>query len=152
MKVERAKYASKLADDFASPASIIEETELRKVEFAEELLEIMQESGISRIELARKLGIPPSRVTSMLGGYCNFTIETMVKAARAVNATWHQKLVPDGKKMRWQVFCKDEQNPRLFHTPKPDKTTSEFGQVEHLSNYLCRDKHLVARDDSRTAA
>jgi hypothetical protein len=39
----------------------------------------------------------PSRITSLLSGTNNFTIETMVRAARAVGAKYHQGLTPDSE-------------------------------------------------------
>lgn len=54
----------------------------------------LEKRGISRKELARRMGIAPSRVASMLNGTNNFTIETLVRAAGAVDARLKQFLVP----------------------------------------------------------
>jgi len=70
------------------------EAERQKLMIVEELLEIMEKRGISRKELARRMGVAPSRITSMLNGTNNFTIETLVRAARAVDAKLKQSLVP----------------------------------------------------------
>jgi transcriptional regulator with XRE-family HTH domain len=60
----------------------------------EELLTLMAENGISRGELAKRMEVQPSRVTSMLTGTNNFTIETLVRAGRAVGADIELHFVP----------------------------------------------------------
>jgi len=102
-KIEFVKSTSRLAAKFAQPASVVEEAELRKLEFAETLVELMKEKKISRKHLAEIMGVQPSRVTSLLSGENNFTIETMVKAARAVKATYHHVLVPDVNGSTWTM-------------------------------------------------
>ena len=54
----------------------------------------MKEQGISRSELAKRMGVQPSRVTSMMTGSNNFTIETLVRAGRAVGADIELHFVP----------------------------------------------------------
>ena len=93
MKIEITKGASRVAKFFAEPLSVEGEADLHKLIFAEELLRIMKSQGISRTELARRMDSSPSRVTSLLSGTNNFTIETMVRAARAVGAKYHHGLV-----------------------------------------------------------
>ncbi len=100
MKVEITKGKSLVAEFFAAPASIEEESERQKLLFVEELLEIMKTQGISRAELARRMDARPSRITSMLTGTNNFTIETMVRAARAVGAKYYHGLTPASKPAR----------------------------------------------------
>lgn len=100
MKVEITKRTCPVADFFAAPLSIEGEAELQKLLFVEELLGIMKKQGISRAELARRMDARPSRITSMLTGTNNFTIETMVRAARAVGAKYHHGLTIAPKSAR----------------------------------------------------
>jgi len=100
MKVEITKRTSPVAEFFAAPLSIEGEAEYQKLLFVEELLGIMKKHGISRAELARRMDARPSRITSMLTGTNNFTIETMVRAARAVGAKYHHGLTPASKSAR----------------------------------------------------
>lgn len=100
MKVEITKRTSPVAGYYAAPLSIEGEAEYQKLLFAKELLAIMKKHGISRAELARRMDARPSRITSMLTGTNNFTIETMVRAARAVGATYHHGLTPAPKSVR----------------------------------------------------
>jgi len=53
-------------------------------EFTEELCHRMDEQGITRVELARRLGSSPAYVTKVLRGNANFTLTTMAKLARAL--------------------------------------------------------------------
>jgi transcriptional regulator with XRE-family HTH domain len=59
------------------------------VEFTESLVREMERQGISRTELARRLGATPAYVTKILRGKVNFTLATMVRLARALNAELH---------------------------------------------------------------
>ena len=56
-----------------------------KIEFVEGLARQMQTHSISRAQLAEKIGASAAYITKALRGETNFTIETMVKLARAVS-------------------------------------------------------------------
>jgi transcriptional regulator with XRE-family HTH domain len=49
-------------------------------------------SGISRTELAKRLGTTPAYVTKILRGSTNFTLATMVRLARALGVELSVKL------------------------------------------------------------
>lgn len=53
-------------------------------DFTEALSRRMEEQGLSRAELARRLGTSQAYVTKVLRGNVNFTLATLVKLARAV--------------------------------------------------------------------
>lgn len=55
-------------------------------EFAIDLSRLMRSSGVSRAVLARRIGSSPAYVTKVLRGEANFTMLTMVKLARALDA------------------------------------------------------------------
>ena len=57
------------------------------LKFTIRLHERMQEQGISKTELARKLGVSQPYITRVLKGSDNLTVGTMVKLARAVGAS-----------------------------------------------------------------
>lgn len=60
-------------------------TEGAILEFTEDLVRTMKRKGVSRTQLANKLGKKPAYITKMLGGENNFTLATMVKVARALD-------------------------------------------------------------------
>lgn len=87
MKIIRVKSRSQLAEDFAKSIGSVEaKVEFNKLIAVEELLQFMERAGINRSELAERMGVPPSRITKMLSGDSNLTIETLVRASHAVGA------------------------------------------------------------------
>jgi transcriptional regulator with XRE-family HTH domain len=52
--------------------------------FTEAVVREMERQGVSRTELARRLGATPAYVTKLLRGKVNFTLATMVRLARAL--------------------------------------------------------------------
>lgn len=135
----RAK-ANPVAGLFSSPISVEEEAEFKKLMIAEELLLLMKEKAISRSQLAMRMGVGPSRVTAMMTGSNNFTIETLVRAGRAVGAELHQHFVPQHKKAHWAVYDERETH-EAFHAPmKPARNQSSFKIAR------------TAKEDNATAA
>lgn len=80
------------------------EVESAKLGITEELLEIMEGQKISRSELARRMNVKPARITSLLRGSNNFTLETLIRAARSVNASLKLHLSPRQCETRWVDF------------------------------------------------
>jgi transcriptional regulator with XRE-family HTH domain len=70
------------------------------LEFTESLTRLMEQEGVSRAQLARRLGVSPAYVTKMLRGNANFTMRSMVKAARALQASFRPRLKRRGGKDR----------------------------------------------------
>jgi transcriptional regulator with XRE-family HTH domain len=62
------------------------------LEFTEDVVREMERQGLTRTELARRLGATPAYVTKVLRGKVNFTLSTMVRLARALNAEVHVQL------------------------------------------------------------
>ncbi len=60
-------------------------TEGAILEFTEDLIRVMNRRGLTRTQLANKLGKKPAYITKLLGGENNFTLATMVKVARALD-------------------------------------------------------------------
>lgn len=65
--------------------------------FTEDLTHAMEREGVSRAELARRLGSTPAYVTKILRGNVNFTLATMVRLARALGADLQLQLTPGVK-------------------------------------------------------
>jgi transcriptional regulator with XRE-family HTH domain len=64
------------------------------LEFTEEVARRLEEEGISRAELARRMGTSPAYVTKILRGDVNFTLATMSKLARSLGGRLEVRLVP----------------------------------------------------------
>jgi len=101
VKIIRTKAKNSIAEDFAKTPSVAQEIEYRKLIVVEELLQFMKREGINRSELAERMGVGPSRITAMLSGDSNLTIDTLVRAGRAVGADLMQTFAPQGEKGHW---------------------------------------------------
>ena len=60
--------------------------------FTESIVREMDRQGMSRTELAQRLGATPAYVTKILRGKVNFTLATMVRLARALNSDLNVQL------------------------------------------------------------
>ncbi len=77
--------------------------------FTEELARLAETEGVSRAEIARRLGTSAAYITKIFRGDVNFTVESMVRLARAVGARLHVHLALEGHQVRW------------FDLPRPGK-------------------------------
>jgi transcriptional regulator with XRE-family HTH domain len=78
------------------------------LEFTIGLGRLMDEQGVSRAELARRLGTSRAYVTKLLGGNANFTLETMTKVAMALGSAVHVHVAPRGAIVRWKEVAASE--------------------------------------------
>jgi transcriptional regulator with XRE-family HTH domain len=62
------------------------------LEFTESLVREMERQGVTRSELARRIGVTPAYVTKILRGQANFTLDTMVRLARALGSDLHVQI------------------------------------------------------------
>ena len=79
------------------------------LEFTEGLHDLMQQNNISRKDLAKRLGTSPAYITKVLRGDINFTIDSMVKLAKAVGGTVQVHI---GRvQVQWFGIVKKERQP-----------------------------------------
>lgn len=72
------------------------------VEFSIELTRLMDKRGITKKEFAEKINSSQAYVTKVFRGNANFTIETMVKLARALDGNISLHITPkEDKKPNW---------------------------------------------------
>ena len=64
------------------------------LDFTEAVYRRMTTLGLTKSQLAERLGTSPAYVTKILGGEANFTLKTMVRLARALEAEIVAELVP----------------------------------------------------------
>jgi transcriptional regulator with XRE-family HTH domain len=79
-----------------------------KFHFTEEMLAMMKMAEMSKSQLAEKLGAKPAFVTRLCSGTNNFTLETMVRIARALNCELRSHLQPEGQTTHWIDVLKAE--------------------------------------------
>jgi transcriptional regulator with XRE-family HTH domain len=53
------------------------------LDFTDGLHNIMEANGITRTDLARRLGVSPAYITKVLRGNVNFTVDPMVRLVKA---------------------------------------------------------------------
>ncbi len=70
-------------------------------EFTEDLCRLMEQRGVSKAELARHMGSSPAYVTKVLRGNTNFTIESMVRIARALDGKLSLHVGRSEDQTRW---------------------------------------------------
>lgn len=75
--------------------------ESAKLHYSVALNKHVQKKGISQTKLADKIGTSPAYITKIFQGDTNFTIETMVKLARAVDGELHIDIVAPKEKEEW---------------------------------------------------
>ena len=65
------------------------------LEFTEEVYRRMEALGLTKSQLAERLGTSAAYVTKVLGGDANFTLRTMVRLARALESHVQVHLEPE---------------------------------------------------------
>jgi transcriptional regulator with XRE-family HTH domain len=112
------------------------------MEFTEELCRIMEAQGVTKAELAKRLDCKPAFVTKLLSGQNNFTLETMVKLARALESEIKIHLQGPGMESFW----KDEEKFKV--TGKAVSENFALENVEVLSDFK-RAKNVVQVPDNK---
>ena len=68
--------------------------ELMKLQFADDLVRLLEARGLKRTELAEKLGTNRGYVTRVLNTEYNLSVETMAKIALALDARISLRMLP----------------------------------------------------------
>jgi transcriptional regulator with XRE-family HTH domain len=76
------------------------------LDFTEGLQEMMEANGVSRSELARRLGVSPAYITKVLRGNVNFTLDSMVRLVRAAGGEVSLRVTPKAQKKRNNFYRK----------------------------------------------
>jgi len=71
------------------------------IEFTNAMLTRMRQIGVSRSKLAANIGVNPAYISKILRGDTNFSLETMVKIATALESEFRCHLQPGGAKSQW---------------------------------------------------
>ncbi len=82
------------------------------LEFTEEMAARMDQLKVTNSQLAERLNVNPAFVTKLLRGKNNFTIETMVKLSRALDAELRVHMQPAGTMSQWINFLKEKPAPQ----------------------------------------
>jgi transcriptional regulator with XRE-family HTH domain len=71
------------------------------IRFAEDVYLAMERVGLSRAELARRLGTSKAYVTKVLRGNANFTLKSMARLALALDSELRMHLAPRESPTYW---------------------------------------------------
>lgn len=108
----KIKITSRKADPlqklFQAPPTFQQRVEVKKLRIVEMILRQMESLGMNRKRLAEKMGVGPSRITSMLDGTNNFTLETMMKAADAVDSEVELTIAPKTHRVKWITHLEED--------------------------------------------
>jgi len=77
------------------------------LDFTEGLHKIMEANGVSRSELARRLGVSPAYITKVLRGNVNFTLDSMVRLVRAAGGGVSLQFAPKAQEKRNNFYRKE---------------------------------------------
>jgi transcriptional regulator with XRE-family HTH domain len=99
-----------MSTDEKTFASLFEQAEqfsdywrqMATLDFAEGLSRLMQEAGITRAELARRMGTSQAYITQVLRADGNFTLETMTRFAMAFDHRVSIHLAPKHSLTAWE--------------------------------------------------
>jgi plasmid maintenance system antidote protein VapI len=92
-----------------------------KLHFTEDMLAQMDALGINKTELASRLGVKPAQISRLCGGLNNFTLETMVRVARALNCEFRCHLQPEGANTLWIDVLKENPAPSPCWTRQAER-------------------------------
>jgi len=73
------------------------------LEFTESVVREMERQGLTRTQLAERLGVTPAYVTKVLRGKVNFTLTTMVRLARALSTDLQVRLAGSSRRKAVQA-------------------------------------------------
>lgn len=80
------------------------EAEGLKLKVADALIRLIDERGISRSELAKRMDVSSAYISKVFRGYENLSLETLAKFAFALNSYWEPALFPLGKSVHLFYF------------------------------------------------
>jgi transcriptional regulator with XRE-family HTH domain len=83
-----------------------------ELEVTERILQVMQEQGITRTELARRLGVSKAAVSKLLNDGSNMTLKRLLAVAEALNYELRITMAPSGHKVEGE-FIYYSTSPRL---------------------------------------
>lgn len=92
-----------------------------KLHFTEEMLAQLDALKVNKSELASRLGVKPAQISRLCGGLNNFTLETMVRVARALNCEFRCHLQPEGTNTLWIDVLKEEPAPSTCWTRQAER-------------------------------
>ena len=98
------------------------------LDFTEGLHKMMEANEVSRSELARRLGVSPAYITKVLRGNVNFTLDSMVRLARAAGGEVSLQVAPKAQKKRNNFYKKQGMKKAAYS--KVNGRTSRVSKIK----------------------
>ncbi len=98
------------------------QAERLSLEVTEELARLMTEQGVTKADLARRLGVSKARVTHLLNGTPNMTLKTIAAAAVALEAEVSLELRAPTSADDWKFISRIEMPVIEVIADAPERT------------------------------
>jgi len=118
---------------FAQPLDHEQKVEVKKLLFVEQVLRRMKDLGMKRKNLAEKMQVTPARVTKMLRGTENMTMDTLMRSADAVECELHFHLAPKGKRVIWKEEGAPQVYPLFMNSNPVKQSKSTFNSTVDIA-------------------
>lgn len=145
------KDLSNLSEGFSAILGRLENTEAYqldalKVELCEQVYSIMEQEKISKAELARRLQTSRAYVTKLLQGSANFTLESLVKVARALKCNVTVSLRAQGGEVfssSWEAKRVSASLIESFVRRRQELCLTDFGRSRDASRAYAKSSRNV---------
>jgi transcriptional regulator with XRE-family HTH domain len=108
-------------------------TQLAILEVTEEIFATMERQGVSRAELARRLGTSAAYITKILRGSANFTIESLARITRALGGEFRFHVAPKGTITKWKDVASSSKHSRSHSDASSSLVTRRNGPAVNRS-------------------
>jgi transcriptional regulator with XRE-family HTH domain len=138
--IERDRSYQELTEKFDSDPRYWVES--MRFDFVEEVERMMEERGVTRAELARRLNSSPAYVTQMFKGLFNPTLLTLAKVALALDARVELKLASrQASSGKSSVLARPARRPKR----QREFVAADGGSYGGHSDFIASDKPARAR-------
>lgn len=119
MKLNITKQAPDAVQQFFSKElDFSQKVIVKKLGIMEQILGRMEALGIKRKTLAQKMEVSSARITAMLDGTNNFTVETLMRAADALDGELCLTIAPKGQVVKWIHYVEEDIHVSFRPEPK----------------------------------
>jgi len=111
--------------------------ERAKLDVVKQIVKTMEQEGVNKAELARRLGASRAYISQFLQGDVNFTIESIVRIAAALDSVVECKFVPKASANLWlrgdDYYRVRNDDIEVVAEPRPTVT-----EDANISDYIAR--------------
>ena len=120
---------------FSKPLEHEQKVEMKRLLFVEMLLRKMKSLGMKRKDLADKMGVVPARITKILRGNTNMTIDTLMRSAEAVDCDLYLHIAPKAVSVEFLEFAEPDVYPSFSSIQTVKVAESSFSPSLNSNSY-----------------